>query len=202
MKSEKIDIPPSVKDSLIKESPVPVIIFSKDLVCINHSDLFRQIFNLDQSYYGGRHISEIIPHIPNKLKTYIENGLKGKTGSNDAEKFSSKKLAHQWYRWNVKPWKNNEGEIGGVIVVLEDITDKKRAEELLLSALRVARIGGWEVDLIANKIHWTEITREIHEVPKDFEPDLATGINFYKAGYSRDTISDSPLARTQISFLV
>lgn len=189
MKSKQNEIPLSVMNRLIKESFVPLIIISKDLVCINHSDLFRQTFNLDQSYYGGRHISEIIPNIPNKLKTYIENGLKGKTGSNDAEKFYSEKLAHQWYSWNVKPWKNNEGEIEAVILVLEDITDKKRSEELLLSALRVARIGGWEVDLIANKIHWTDITREIHEVPKDFEPDLATGINFYKAGYSRDTIT-------------
>ena len=117
MKSKQNEIPLSVMNRLIKESFVPLIIISKDLVCINHSDLFRQTFNLDQSYYGGRHISEIIPNIPNKLKTYIENGLKGKTGSNDAEKFYSEKLAHQWYRWNVKPWKNNEGEIEAVILV-------------------------------------------------------------------------------------
>ena len=58
MKSEKNDIPPSVKDSLIKESPVPVIIFSKDLVCINHSDLFRQTFNLDQFYPSDNWLNE------------------------------------------------------------------------------------------------------------------------------------------------
>ena len=64
----------------------------------------------------------------------------------------------------------------------------QKVKDLLNRTNRVARIGGWEVDLIANQVQWTDITREIHEVASDFIPDIATAINFYKEGESRETI--------------
>ncbi|MBW8687545.1 PAS domain S-box protein [Chitinophaga rhizophila] len=45
--------------------------------------------------------------------------------------------------------------------------DLKRTKELLERTNRVARIGGWEVDLVKNELHWSSVTREIHEVPPD-----------------------------------
>lgn len=50
----------------------------------------------------------------------------------------------------------------------------------------LARIGGWVLDLVEKKLHWTDVTREIHEVPLDYEPNFETAINFYKEGASRD----------------
>ena len=60
--------------------------------------------------------------------------------------------------------------------------------ELLNATTSAARIGTWEVDLEAGKVTWSEMTREIHEVPIDFEPDLTTGINFFKEGAHRSRI--------------
>lgn len=60
--------------------------------------------------------------------------------------------------------------------------------ELLNATTSAARIGTWEVDLEAGKVTWSEMTREIHEVPIDFEPDLTTGINFFKEGTHRSRI--------------
>lgn len=53
---------------------------------------------------------------------------------------------------------------------------------------RVARIGGWEYTIADEKIVWSEITREIHEVPKEYEPDLVTALSFYKEGSNRNKI--------------
>ncbi|WP_424494879.1 PAS domain S-box protein [Salinimicrobium sp. GXAS 041] len=53
----------------------------------------------------------------------------------------------------------------------------------------LARVGGWELDLIKKRMSWTRITREIHEVPEDYEPNLDEGIQFYKEGWSRDKVS-------------
>lgn len=60
--------------------------------------------------------------------------------------------------------------------------------ELYLQTSRVAKVGGWEVDLINNILTWTSVTKEIHEVPQDYVPDLEKGINFYKEGESRNKI--------------
>ena len=78
---------------------------------------------------------------------------------------------------------------GLVYCVAKDITDKKELEDLLKKATSLARIGGWEIDLVKGTVYWSEITKEIHEVEPDFKPDLESGLSFYKEGDSRNYIS-------------
>jgi two-component system, sensor histidine kinase len=62
-------------------------------------------------------------------------------------------------------------------------------QNLLEEMGKLAGVGAWEVDLINNTIYWSDVTRKIHEVDDDFVPQLDSGINFYKAGDSRERIS-------------
>ncbi len=52
----------------------------------------------------------------------------------------------------------------------------------------ISGIGVWHVDLVNESVFWDDNTKRIHEVPLDYKPDLASGINFYKEGFSRDEI--------------
>ena len=61
----------------------------------------------------------------------------------------------------------------------------ERSMDLYTQTSKVARIGGWEMDLLKNRFTWTTITKEIHEVPPDFVPDLRSAVNFYKEGEDR-----------------
>ncbi|MDR6736691.1 PAS domain-containing hybrid sensor histidine kinase/response regulator [Sphingobacterium sp. 2149] len=45
---------------------------------------------------------------------------------------------------------------------------------------KVARVGGWEYDLIEHSINWSEMTRTIHGVSMDYNPTVETAIDFYK----------------------
>jgi signal transduction histidine kinase/CheY-like chemotaxis protein len=65
-----------------------------------------------------------------------------------------------------------------------------RQQKLLESMSQQGRIGAWELDLVKNTVYWSSMTKIIHEVPKDFVPDLEKGIFFYKEGYSRDRITE------------
>lgn len=80
-------------------------------------------------------------------------------------------------------------EENNIYAVAKDITEKKELEDLLQKANKLARIGGWELDLEKNTVFWSEITKEIHEVETDYIPDLETGLSFYKKGRSRRAIS-------------
>ncbi|MCF4102744.1 PAS domain S-box protein [Gillisia sp. M10.2A] len=66
----------------------------------------------------------------------------------------------------------------------------KKLNEVFNEANELTRIGGWEMDLVNHKLTWTKVTKDIHEVDQDYEPDLNTGINFYKKGESRDRIAE------------
>ena len=44
-----------------------------------------------------------------------------------------------WLRWSVSPWRNEEGTVGGIIIITEDITQRRQAEERLRLADAVFR---------------------------------------------------------------
>ncbi|WP_428657510.1 PAS domain S-box protein [Runella sp.] len=67
--------------------------------------------------------------------------------------------------------------------------DLKKTKEMLEQTNQIACVGGWEMDWSTKKIFWSEITRDIHEVAPDFEPELSTAISFYKEGDSRAKIT-------------
>lgn len=52
-------------------------------------------------------------------------------------------------------------------------------KELLTETNRVAKIGGWSLDLRDNIPKWSPEVCRIHEVPEDFAPDLDEAIAFY-----------------------
>lgn len=69
-----------------------------------------------------------------------------------------------------------------------DITEQKKLEDLLQQSHEIARIGAWELDLVNDELSWDSITKQIHEVESDFEPELESALDFYKEGESRETI--------------
>ena len=55
----------------------------------------------------------------------------------------------------------------------------QRTKTLLERTGSMAGVGGWEVDLIANTIFWSDETCRIHGVPKGYSPQLNEAIEFY-----------------------
>ncbi len=79
-----------------------------------------------------------------------------------------------------------DGSAQHMIGVNRDITARKQLEnegrkyqELLESTNVVANVGGWELNLITMDLSWTLQTCRIHEVPDDYQPELAAAIDFY-----------------------
>jgi PAS domain S-box-containing protein len=64
--------------------------------------------------------------------------------------------------------------------IAHDVTLPKRDLTLLKQIQRVARIGGWEMNLISGDIYWTDELYEIFEVnPAEFHPDKKSIFRFY-----------------------
>lgn len=63
-----------------------------------------------------------------------------------------------------------------------------RTSQMLEQTNHVARVGGWEYDVLNKKIYWTSVTKEIHGVGPDYEPDLKTGIDFYRDEEDRERV--------------
>ncbi|WP_432671167.1 PAS domain S-box protein [Flavobacterium sp. SM2513] len=95
---------------------------------------------------------------------------------------------------------NEKNQTIGFTKVTRDLTVLKEAEKAQqLSAemynlmteysSKVSRIGGWELDLLSNTLTWSKMTKEIHGVEPHYQPELKSGIHFYKKGKSRSLIT-------------
>ncbi len=67
--------------------------------------------------------------------------------------------------------------------------DLKRTKEMLEQTNGVAKIGAWEVDLKRAKIYWSSITKILHEVDKNYEPNFDAALSFF--GEYEPTVRDA-----------
>ncbi|KXI28322.1 GAF domain-containing hybrid sensor histidine kinase/response regulator [Paraglaciecola hydrolytica] len=87
-------------------------------------------------------------------------------------------------------WTGNEIARNEKLTLLQAQQKKMAQQQKSLEQMgQLAGVGAWEVDLINNKIYWSEVTRQIHEVDTDYLPEMESGINFYKAGENRERIT-------------
>lgn len=178
----------TINQVLLQKSPIPVAFLDDDLSFVEFSDQWLKQFDQQKSI-KGKSFFEAMPELPEELKLDINYCLEGVDHRSDTMRVASRNGDAVWYQWKISSLKTSDNVVNGLILILEDITERKLEEELLIKSQQVARIGGWEVDLVKNTIFWSSITREIHEVPEEYVPNLEEGISFYKEGYSRETIS-------------
>ena len=74
----------------------------------------------------------------------------------------------------------------GFIAIIQDITDRRQAEEALVQTSKllditssIAKLGGWELDLISGELYWSKETYRIHEVDISIKPSVASSQSFY-----------------------
>ena len=91
-----------------------------------------------------------------------------------------------WVDTDVQPTRDEKGVLVGFMEIATDISQRKRDEEVVRASKtfldrvgRVAGVGGWQVDLAAGVITWSDETCRIHEVASGHQPSLDEAIDFY-----------------------
>ncbi len=94
-------------------------------------------------------------------------------------RYRTQQGGYKWILWSASQLR---GETGTIFGYGKEITEKKKLEELLLSATQMARIGSWELVLSQpdqNEMYWSPMTREILGVPDDYAPSFTGSLEFY-----------------------
>tara|TARA_R110001592_G_scaffold69489_1_gene213146 strand:- start:6752 stop:9370 length:2619 start_codon:yes stop_codon:yes gene_type:complete len=144
---------------------------------------------------------EEMPHSPSAWQDIIHPEDLGLANENFKQHCADPKKAYDqivryfhkeghivWIRCRGLAIRDQNGKPYRMLGAHNEVTALKEKERLLLETNRIAQIGYWEVDLTKSTVHWSEITREIHEVPDDYKPNVEEAILFYKEGPSRDKI--------------
>ena len=182
----------------IQQSPYAIAMLDQEMRYMAVSKKWIKDYVLKGEEIIGKSHFKIFPNIGEDRKQIYHRCLTEKRIFKKEELIIEDDGSNKWIKSDVRPWYASENKVGGLLIHTEDITtikneenEKKRIEAILEKTNEISRIGTWEFNLEEEKLIWSKVVREIHEVPEDFVPDVNTAINFYKEGRSRELISQA-----------
>lgn len=182
----------------IEQTPTAIAMLDINMVYLAVSKRWLKDYSLEAHDVIGNSHYDIFPEIGDDWKENHRKCLQGAIDSCDEAPFQRADGSIQWIYWDVRPWYNTNGEIGGLLMHTGDIThqkekelEKSRIEEILEKTNEIARIGTWELNLKTNEIYWSQMVREIHEVPKDFILNADKARGFINEGENRSQVENA-----------
>jgi PAS domain S-box-containing protein len=119
---------PFLKD-IVKQLPVPVIIFDKDLCFMAASDRFFDESPLQREEVKPKdYWYKLVPDTPIKWKMIHQRCLKGEELKCDEDPFFRDDGSIEWWKWRITPWFWAPKKVGAIILYVENITAKKNTE--------------------------------------------------------------------------
>ncbi|MBI5382043.1 MAG: PAS domain S-box protein [Opitutae bacterium] len=188
-------------EDFIKYTPAAVALLDRELRYLATSLRWVTDYNLTEQDVRGRSHLDVFPNLPPHWRDAYLRCLGGSVISYEEDRFIRPDGHEEWLKWECHPWRQLDGDIGGITIYSEIITEKYRAaqklrtsEAQLREAQHIARIGNWEINIADRHLTWSHETYLIHEMdpgtPITLEHAFATYTpehrklveNAYKAG--------------------
>ncbi|MCC3408533.1 MAG: PAS domain-containing protein [Microcoleus sp. PH2017_10_PVI_O_A] len=118
----------------VKHSPAGVAMFDREMRYMLASDRWLTSYGLGDRNIVGRSHYDIFPDVPDRWKQIHQRCLAGAVEMCPEDPFPRADGSIDWVRWEIHPWRTNSGEIGGIMIFSEVITERKNAEQALSAA--------------------------------------------------------------------
>ncbi len=154
----------------IAHVPASIAMFDRNMCYVAASDRWIEDYELSGHEIIGRSHYDFATDIPERWKQAHRRGLAGETLKCDEDPFERPDGTTQWIRWEVVPWREGDGSIGGIILFAEDITKHREIEQrlrLAASMFNNAREGITITDPRGNILEVNEMFTKITGFSRD-----------------------------------
>lgn len=111
----------------VKHSPAAIAMLDQHMRYIVVSHRWLSDYGFAERDIVGINHYELFPDLPDHWKKAHRRCLEGAIERNDAEEFVRADGSVDWVRWEVRPWRQAHGAIGGLIIFTEVVTERVRA---------------------------------------------------------------------------
>lgn len=112
----------------VEHTSIPAAIFDTEMRYLIVSQRWLKDYRLGEQDIIGRSHYEVFPEIPQCWKEVHQRCLAGAVETCEEDRFPRADGTVDWLRWEVRPWYDETGAIGGVMMFTEAITARKEAE--------------------------------------------------------------------------
>ena len=123
----------------VDHAPAAIAMLDRQMRYTAVSRRWMADYALGEQDLTGRSHYDVFPEVPERWKEIHRRCLAGAVEKCDEEPFPRANGKLDWIRWEIHPWRNAKGDIGGIIIFSEQITDRKRAEEALRESEAILR---------------------------------------------------------------
>ena len=127
--------------AFVKHAPVCVAMVDTDLRYVSHTQRWSREFNLPDDLVGQHHY-DVFSDLPDRYKEALSRCLNGEIVSHDDDVFERQDGTQHTIRWQVRPWRFSDGRIAGIVMMSEDISERKKIEGSLWRAAHIDPLTG------------------------------------------------------------
>jgi len=120
----------------VKTVPAGVAMLDREMHYLQVSDRWSADYGVDASQILGLSHYEIFPDVPHRWKEIHRRALEGETLRAEEDRWDRRDGSATWVRWEIRPWRTPGGDIGGILILAEDITHRKQMEAALSEMTR------------------------------------------------------------------
>ncbi len=163
----------------VLHSPAAIAMLDREMKYIVASRRYLADYELGEQNLIGRSHYEVFPEIPERWKEIHQRCLAGAVERADEDSFLRADGHLEWTRWEIRPWYESGGEIGGIILFSEVITERKHAEMEIARRLQNIEALRRIDEAIANIVD-LNLTLQIvlEQVKNELKVDAATVLLF------------------------
>ena len=166
----------------------PALIAQSDLDgrIVEFNDAWCTTLGFPREEFEGRYFSELVH--PDDVESTLVEAQRLIDGDGVCRNFRNRCIcsdgSYVWLRWLIY----TDNVAGRHYCIAENISEEVRKEQLLEQTSRMAKIGGWEIDVVRARVRWSDAVYRMHAVALGEEVSLAQALDFYPPG-ARKTIA-------------
>jgi PAS domain S-box-containing protein len=144
----------------IEHTPTSVAMFDLEMRYLIASRRWYEDNGSDGHVVGQYHY-DLVPDIPERWRQSHRKCLAGDSDRCDEDPFRRADGSLDWVRWEIHPWHEGNGAIGGIVIFSETITDRVNARLELERSQAILQATGRSAEIFLKATSWQEAVPKV-----------------------------------------